>query len=342
VPFALALHGGAGALPASRVPAERIDEMRRDLALALERGREVLARGGSALDAVVAATLVLEDSRVFNAGRGAVLRSDGSARLDASVMSGAGRRAGAVCLVRVAKNPIRLARYVLDQGREVLVAGDDADQLAKDGGLELATPDYFVTDYRREQLDRLTARGAVALDHDEPGASSAPATLPPPGPPAASAPGDAGGTGTEEGQTVGAVALDVHGHVAAATSTGGMTNARPGRVGDSPIIGAGTWACNTTAAVSATGSGEYFVRAAFAHEVHARLRWGGDDLDVATREALALVVGLGGRGGCVAVDLRGRIVTPFTTEAMPRASVTHCSEPRVYVLEPLGAAPALD
>ena len=341
MPFALALHGGAGALPASRVPAERIAEMRQDLARALEHGRDVLARGGGALDAVVAATLVLEDSRVFNAGRGAVLRSDGSARLDASVMSGAGRRAGAVCLVRAAKNPIRLARYVLDRGREVLIAGEDADRLAQEGGLELATPDYFVTDYRREQLERLTARGAVALDHDEPGASSAPATLPPAGPPSANPPGEvSGGAGTDEGQTVGAVALDSHGHVAAATSTGGMTNARPGRVGDSPIIGAGTWACNTTAAVSATGSGEYFVRAAFAHEVHARLRWGGDDLEAATREALALVVGLGGRGGCVAVDRRGRIVTPFTTEAMPRAFCTESSERHVYVLEPLGAAPA--
>lgn len=335
MPFALALHGGAGALPASRVPAERIAEMRQDLARALEHGRDVLARGGGALDAVVAATRVLEDSRVFNAGRGAVLRSDGSARLDASVMSGAERRAGAVCLVRAVKNPIRLARYVLDRGREVLVAGDDADQLAKDAGLELATPDYFVTDYRREQLERLTARSEIALDHDEPGPSSAPATLPPAGPSSAVPPGDA--ASGDEGQTVGAVALDVQGHVAAATSTGGMTNARPGRVGDSPIVGAGTWACNTTAAVSATGSGEHFVRAAFAHEVHSRLRWGGDDLEAATREALGLVVGLGGRGGCVAVDRRGRIVTPFTTEAMPRAFCTDSSERHVYVLEPLGA-----
>lgn len=320
--FAIALHGGAGALPESRVPAERIAEMRTDLATALEQGRAVLARGGSALDAVVAATLVLEDSRVFNAARGAVLRRDGSARLDASVMEGSSRRAGAVCVARVVKNPVRLARHVLDRGSEVLVAGDDADQLARECQLELVSPEYFITDYRREQLDRLQARGAVALDHDEPSAEQ-----PPPAP------------GTEEGQTVGAVAFDSQGHVAAATSTGGMTNARPGRVGDSPIIGAGTWACDSTGAVSATGAGEYFIRAAFAHEVHARLRWAGGDIASATREALALVVGLGGRGGCVAVDRHGRIATPFTTEAMPRAFCTGSGERHVYVLEPLGAQP---
>ena len=208
--FAIALHGGAGALPQSRVPAERIVEMRRDLGLALERGRDVLARGGSALDAVVAATLVLEDSRVFNAARGAVLRSDGSARMDASVMEGAGRRAGAVCGTRAVKNPVRLARHLLEQGREVLLAGDDADQVARECGLELVSPDYFITDYRREQLARLQARGAVALDHDEPAA----------GPSAKRAP-DGAASGNDQGQTVGAVALDIHGHVAAATSTGG-------------------------------------------------------------------------------------------------------------------------
>jgi L-asparaginase / beta-aspartyl-peptidase len=316
--FALALHGGAGALPRARVPAERIDEMRRDLALALERGTELLARGGSALDAVVAATVVLEDSRVFNAARGAVLRSDGSARLDASLMNGADRRAGAVCLVRAAKNPIRLARHVLEQGRELLLAGEDADRLARESGLELAGHDYFVTDYRREQLERLHARAAIALDHDVPAGAASSA---------------------EEGQTVGVVALDTYGHLAAATSTGGMTNARPGRVGDSPIIGAGTWACDTTVAVSATGTGELFIRAAFAHEVHARLCWGASDLARATGDALALVVALGGRGGCVAIDRSGRVVTPFTTDAMPRAFCTASGERHVYVLEPLGAQP---
>jgi L-asparaginase / beta-aspartyl-peptidase len=312
-PFALAIHGGAGALSSSRVPVERLDEMRRDLARALDDGLEVLARGGSSLDAVMAAVSVLEDSPVFNAGRGAVLRSDGSARLDASIMSGADRRAGAVCLVRFTRNPVRLARAVLERGREVLLAADDADRFALDQGLETRPNDYFITDYRRQQLERLLLGGSVALDHD------------------AGVPGAA----RDEGQTVGAVALDVHGHVAAATSTGGMTNAAPGRVGDSPIIGAGTWASDDTLAVSATGSGEHFIRAAFAHEVHARLAWHGGDLTRATREALDVVVGLGGRGGCVAVDRAGHVALPFTTSAMPRAYQAADGVRQVCVLEPM-------
>jgi len=306
-PFALALHGGAGALPAHRVPAERLEEMRRDLGRALDAGLEVLGRGGAALDAVVAAVCVLEDSWVFNAGRGAVLRRDGSARLDASVMSGADLRAGAVCLVRRAKNPVRVARAVLERGQEVLLAADDADQLALEAGLELCAPEYFVTDYRREQLARIGERQAMALDHDL-------------------------AAGEPEGQTVGAVALDAHGHLAAATSTGGMTNARPGRVGDSPLLGAGTWASDDTVAISATGSGEYFIRAAFAHDVHARMAWAKADVDAATRGALELVTVLGGQGGCVAIDRAGRFVAPFTTLAMPRAHANAHGERHVIVL----------
>lgn len=311
IPFALAIHGGAGALSASRVPAERLDEMRRDLGLALDAGLGVLGGGGSALDAVVAAVVVLEDSRVFNAARGAVLRSDGSARLDASVMAGDGRRAGAVCLLRAAKNPVRVARALLERGREVLLAGDEGDRFAREAGLDTCSAEYFITDYRREQLERLAQRQGMALDHDVP--------VP--------------GRDRDEGQTVGAVALDRHGHLAAATSTGGMTHAAPGRVGDSPIIGAGTWASDETLALSATGSGEHFIRAAFAHEVHARLAFGGGDLERAARDALHLVASLGGQGGCVAVDRTGRVVAPFTTRAMPRAHQTAGGARHVYVLE---------
>jgi len=297
---------------------ERIDEMRRDLGLALDAGLAVLGAGGSALDAVVAAVVVMEDSRVFNAARGAVLRSDGGVRLDASVMSGDGQRAGAVCQVRAAKNPVCLARAVLERGREVLLAGDDADRFAGDSGLELRPPAYFITDYRREQLERLvqregTAQGRMALDHDV----EAPER----------------GRTPDEGQTVGAVALDAHGHLAAATSTGGMTNAVPGRVGDSPIIGAGTWASDETLALSATGTGEFFIRAAFAHEVHSRVAWRGDDVVRAARDALDVVAGLGGHGGCVAVDRAGRITAPFTTSAMPRAFQAAGGPRSVYVLE---------
>lgn len=322
-PYALAIHGGAGALSLGRVPPERLTEMRRDLSAALELGIGVLERGGCALDAVVCAVSVLEDSQVFNAARGAVLRRDGSVRLDASVMSGKDRRAGGVTLVRTVRHPVRLARAVLERGREVLLAGADADRLALELGLATEPPAYFVLDYRLEQKQRLDA-AARALG----GTRSS-------GDGAVGSPGDP--TETEEGQTVGAVALDVDGHLAAATSTGGVTNAEPGRIGDSPIVGAGTWASDESCAVSATGAGELFIRAAFAHEVHGRMAWAGSSLELATRAALEQVVALGGHGGCVAVDRTGKLVAPFTTLAMPRAYQARGGEPHVYVLEPCAA-----
>jgi isoaspartyl peptidase/L-asparaginase-like protein (Ntn-hydrolase superfamily) len=296
-PTALALHGGAGAFSSARIPKERVEEMRRDLAAALEAGASVLERGGPALDAVVASVQMLEDSRVFNAARGAVLRRDGSVRLDASVMCGATQRAAGVCLVRRVQNPVRLARALLDREQEVLLCGEEADELAAQLGLPLQPPEYFITDYRREQLARLQQR-------------------------------------EEEGQTVGAVALDAAGHLAAATSTGGTTNARAGRIGDSPILGAGTWASDASCAVSATGAGEYFLRAAFAHDVHARRLWQGTSLEAAAREALASVARLGGHGGCVAIDPQGNIAAPFDTLAMPRAWLDGSGQRQVWVLEP--------
>jgi beta-aspartyl-peptidase (threonine type) len=300
--YVLALHGGAGAFSAASIPGERILEMRHDLGIALDHGSSVLARGGSALDAVVEAVTVLEDSRVFNAARGAVLRQDGHARLDASVMCGRTERAGAVGLLRSVQNPVRLARLVLERAREVLICGPDADQLAVELGLPTQPPEYFLTDYRVQQLARVQLR----------------------------VPGEAA---AEEGQTVGAVALDGAGHLAAATSTGGTTNARVGRVGDSPIVGAGTWANDASCAVSATGAGEFFLRAAFAHDVHARLAWQGVGLDAAAAGALENVVRLGGHGGCVAIDRSGHLVAPFTTLAMPRAFQRASGERQIWVLE---------
>jgi len=301
--YVLALHGGAGAFSAASIPGERVQEMRRDLGVALDRGSETLARGGSALDAVVDAVTVLEDSRVFNAARGAVLRQNGQVRLDASVMCGHSERAGAVGLSSSVQNPVRLARAVLEREREVLLCGPDADELAIELGLPTQPPEYFLTDYRIEQLARLQRRAA-------------------------------GSNGTaEEGQTVGAVALDGAGHLAAATSTGGTTNARLGRVGDSPILGAGTWANDATCAVSATGAGEFFLRAVFAHDVHARLAWQAVGLDAAVRGALDTVVRLGGHGGCVAIDHAGHLCAPFTTLAMPRAFQRASGERQIWVLE---------
>jgi L-asparaginase / beta-aspartyl-peptidase len=257
---------------------------------------------------------------VFNAARGAVLRRDGSARLDASAMCGATQRAGAVSLLRRVQNPVQLARAVLEREQEVLLCGDEADELAGELGLSLQPPEYFITDYRLRQLERLRQRshGAIA------GASPADAE---------DARESDAEDNEEEGQTVGAVALDQSGHLAAATSTGGTTNARVSRIGDSPVVGAGTWASDQSCAVSATGAGEFFLRAAFAHDVHARLLWQGLSLEQATRQALAHVVGLGGHGGCVAIDRNGNIAVPFTTLAMPRAVQSATGQRQVWVLE---------
>jgi beta-aspartyl-peptidase (threonine type) len=318
------LHGGAGAFSAERIPPARIAEMQRDLGAALDAGAAILAGGGSALDAVVAAVVVLEDSRVFNAARGSVLRSDGSVRMDASVMCGRTQRAGAACLLRSTRNPVRLARALLEREAEVLLAGEQADALAEELGLEQRQPDYFITDYRLDQLQRLRRRAASTAA----GTDSGDGALEP----RDGADRD-GGSDEEEGQTVGAVALDAAGHLAAATSTGGTTNARTSRIGDSPIVGAGTWARDDGCAVSATGAGEFFVRAAFAHEVHARVALQGLPLAAAARRALEQVQRLGGHGGCVALDRHGNLTAPFTTLAMPRAYQTASGDRRIWILE---------
>ena len=248
---------------------------------ALGSATEVLRDEGSALDAVTVAVSVLEDAEELNAGKGAVLTEQGTVELSAAVADATRRAAGAVALVTRARNPVQLARRVLEDGRHVLVAGPAADELAAAWGLPLAPPDYFVTDRRRRAL----ARHRQGLD----------------------------GVGT-----VGAVARDSRGHLASATSTGGVMGAHPGRVGDSPILGAGTWADDRTCALSATGDGEAFLRASFAHEVHARLRYTDDDLDAACAAALAEVSALGGTGGCVAVDAAGNVALPFNAVAMVR------------------------
>lgn len=280
-------------------------EMRRDLERALDTGHAILEAGGSALDAVVAAVVVLEDSPHFNAGRGSVLRSDGSVRMDASVMDGATGAAGGVAGVSTAKNPIQAARRVLAEGRHVLRAGVDADRFVSAQALATEPPGYFVLPHRLEQWKRARSHDRIELDHTH-----------------------------DERGTVGAVALDRHGHLAAATSTGGLTNADPGRIGDSPIIGAGTWANDATCAVSATGTGEYFLRTAFAHAVHAHWLATGGDLDASTALALAEVQKLGGQGGCIAIDKNGRVVLPFSTPDMPRAYRIEGEAPVVIVVDP--------
>lgn len=285
----LAVHGGAGAMARAQLDAAAERELRDGLGQALKQGRALLSAGADALDAVVAAVAVLEDLPAFNAGRGSVLASDGSLQMSAGVMRGRDRAAGAVAGLCDVRNPVRAARAVLDAGGPVLMIGTHASVLARAAGVAAAAHEELVTPHRSAELERAQASRVVALDSDAPSAG-----------------------------TVGAVARDAAGHLAAATSTGGLTNQLPGRVGDSPIPGAGTWADDATAAISATGVGEIFLRTAFAKEIDVLLRHAGLSLADACALALAEVSALGGRGGCIAISARGEIALPFTTAGMCR------------------------
>lgn len=296
----IAIHGGAGTLNRSRISPQQEAAYNDALAAILRAGARVLAEGGTALDAVSLAVDLLEDSPLFNAGHGAVFTSDETHELDAAIMDGASLRAGAVACVSRIKRPLRAARLVMEHGEHVLMAGQGAEAFARAHGLELADPAYFSTEFRREQLHQARAAAVTVLDHDG-GGDGAPLDE------------------TKKFGTVGAVALDARGHLAAATSTGGMTNKRPGRVGDSPLIGAGTYADDRTAAVSCTGTGEMFIRTCAAYDVCARMAYGGRSLEqAATQVVLESLPAIAGRGGLVAVDARGNVCLPFNTEGMYR------------------------
>lgn len=289
---AIAIHGGAGVIPRAGMSAANESAYRSDLDRAVRTGYALLTGGATSLDAVVAAVKILEDSPLFNAGRGSVFNSEGVNELDAAIMEGQTLRAGAVAGLRHVKNPIDLARLVMDKSPHVLLVGQGAEDFALEQGLPFVPRSYFWTERRWQQLEA-AKRGD--------GLSAA----------------DIGYFGT-----VGAAALDRDGNLAAATSTGGMTNKRWGRVGDSPIIGAGTYADNRCCAVSATGSGEYFIRAVAAHEVCALMRHRG----LAVREAAREVVHgrlkeIGGDGGLIVVDHRGNIAMEFNTDGMFRAAM---------------------
>jgi L-asparaginase / beta-aspartyl-peptidase len=278
VTIVIAIHGGAGVLRADR-PGGR---HRAVLKQAVEAGYEILRRGESSLDAVAAAVVVLEDSPLFNAGRGSSFNSDGEIEMDASIMEGATLRAGAVAAVRRVRNPVLAARAVMEASRHVLLAGSGAERFARKQGVELERPEYFHTARRWTAL-----RKNLKNYHG----------------------------------TVGAVALDTAGNLAAATSTGGYTGKLPGRVGDSPIIGAGNYADNRACAVSGTGLGEAFIRAAVGHDVCARMRYANVSLATAAAAALKNVANLGGDGGLIAVDRRGNVAMPFNSEGMYRACI---------------------
>ncbi len=290
--FGIALHGGAGTLPRSEMNAEQEECYRSGLERALSAGFSVLEGGGASLDAVTRAIVVLEDDPLFNAGRGSVFTIDGHNELDASIMDGSTLKAGAVCGLRHIKNPITLARTVMDQSDNVLLCGAGAEEFALDRGFDLVPGSYFHTSARWQQLERIrlgdTSLSALTISHVG---------------------------------TVGAVALDSRGRLAAGTSTGGMTGKRYNRVGDSPIIGAGTYADDRSCAVSATGHGEIFIRAAVAHDISARMRFGQRDLQTAVREVVhGELAALQGEGGVVAIDRHGEISMEFNSEGMFRAS----------------------
>jgi L-asparaginase / beta-aspartyl-peptidase len=311
--YALAVHGGAGTIAIGEA-----DEgpYHRALATALQAGEAVLQAGGSAFAAVVEATVALENEPLFNAGKGAVFTADGTHELDAAVMEGTGLQAGAVAGVRTVANPVRLAVDVMQATPCVLLVGEGAERLARARGHAVCAPDYFHTDARWSQLlmvqqqerqagtNRLGS-GVMALDHTG-AAMDRTAPL-----------NQSGKMGT-----VGAVARDSRGHLAAAVSTGGMTNKRPGRVGDSPLIGAGLYANDSTCAVCATGTGETFIRACVAHDIHARMAYGGQGL-AAAADAVVMeeLTRLAGTGGVIAIDRQGQIAMPFNSVGMYRGWV---------------------
>ena len=284
----LVIHGGCGAMRPDTVPADQEEKAQAGLNAALDAGEAVLAAGGNALDAVEAAARVLEEDPCFNAGRGSVLGASGLVELDAAIMDGSDRRAGAVAGLRTTRAPIHAARAAMEHSPHVLLTYEGADEFARERGLEQVDNRWFVTPQRQAQLDKIMAAGG-RFDTD-----------------------------IKYG-TIGAVACDSHGHVAAATSTGGLTAKRWGRIGDSPLIGSGTYADDRAAAVSATGLGEAFIRAAAAHELCARMRIGGETLQQALDGVLADVGDLGGTGGLIAVGPSGEAAWGFTTPGMYRA-----------------------
>ncbi len=303
----LVIHGGAGDLAPGSGPQPKQRAALRQIA---ESTQTLLLKGATALDAVEHAVALLEDCPLFNAGIGAVLNRDAKPELDAAIMRGSDRACGAVAGVRRTRSPIRLARAVMERTPHVLFAGAGADQAGRELGLPEVEPTFFITEQRFHQLKMAQQHGVIVLDHDTAfEANDAVGKEPRPATPDAAF------------GTVGAVARDAFGGLAAATSTGGLTNKHPGRIGDTPIPGAGTFADDRSMALSCTGTGESFIKACFGHEVHARMQYLGWELGRACQHALDEVISYQGRGGCIAIDAAGNLVTPFNSYVMFRAWV---------------------
>ena len=298
--FAIAIHGGAGAIPRSSMGSEMEKKYKKGLEEALLEGDAILSSGGNALDAIEAAVKKLEDNPIFNAGRGAVFTNEGANEMDASIMDGKNLMAGAITGIKNVKNPVSLARVVMEKSEHVFLSGAGAIDFAKKMKIEFAPDEYFFVQERYDQLVLAKESDQVVLDH------SIETALPP--------------KPSSKKGTVGAVALDMFGNIAAATSTGGMTNKKFGRVGDSPIIGAGTYANNNTCAISCTGHGEFFIRSVVAYDISCLMEY----KNLSLKEACDIVVyqklvKIGGEGGLIAIDAKGNVEMPFNSEGMYRA-----------------------
>lgn len=301
-PIRLVIHGGAGTIKRNKLKMEHERAYMQALAQSLTAGYAVLEAGGSSIDAVTAAIVVMEDSPLFNAGRGSVFSHAGRNELDASIMDGSTRMAGAVAAVTTIRNPIRAAHAVMTKSAHVMLMGHGAEIFAAEQGLEIVDPSYFYTQYRWDQLQKAIAKEQVLRDHDV-------------------GPGTPTLSKDEKRGTVGAVALDRYGNLAAGTSTGGLTNKRFGRVGDSPIIGAGTYADNRSVAVSATGTGEIFIRTAAAFNTAAQVRLLHTPIADAADNTLAEIAAIGGDGGLIVLDAQGNYALRFNTGGMYRGTI---------------------
>lgn len=292
--FSIAIHGGAGTIMRSAMTPEKEESYRKGLEGAIQAGIAILIHNGSALEAVEATVRNLEDNYLFNAGKGSVFTSEGKNEMDASIMDGLTLKAGAVACVKNIKNPVTLAKMVMLNSEHVLLCGEGAEKFGRENGIETATDEYFFDEHRYEQLNMARRLNSQILDHSD--------------------------DKDKKFGTVGAVARDVYGNLAAATSTGGMTNKRYGRIGDSPLIGAGTYANNMTCAISCTGHGEFFMRSLVAYDISCLMEYKGMTLAEACNYVVnEKLVHLGGSGGLIAVDKHGKVEMPFNTEGMYRA-----------------------
>ena len=298
----LAIHGGAGTILKKNMTPEKEKAYHDKLTEALKAGYAVLQKGGTSLDAVEAAIVVMEDSPLFNAGKGSVFNSDGKNEMDTAIMDGSNLKAGAVAGVHTIKNPVKAARAVMEKSEHVMLIGEGAEKFAKEKSLEIVEPSYFYDDHRYQQYLKAKEKNKIEMDHtDSVKTKSKP----------------------DKHGTVGAVALDNYGNISAATSTGGMTNKKYGRVGDAPIIGAGTYANNKSCAVSCTGHGEFFIRAVVAHEISSLIEYKNLSVkEAAEKVILEKMVKMGGEGGAIVLDKNGNVSLPFNTEGMYRGYIT--------------------